>query len=222
MQTSCATQCFEKLFCTYLDWVFSWFLNLDLDYSWFLILETWNLILDSWIVLDSILKSFSWAFCHHLCYHQNTLNQSWFIIMNQSWFMTQSWFNHEACFYNSLVVENIDNVFVSCNLAYGIWMKLYYWFEMVSILLTEPYKHWWQYCGLVVGLKKCKSLWIMWIAAMWLIWKMRNEVVFNNRRMDPDRVFEMIQLTLWKWLKAKAKGFSTSYYEWRIHPTLCL
>ena len=76
MKTSCATQCFEKLFSSYLD---SWILSLE---SWNLILESWNQIsLDSWSVLDSILISFSWAFCHHLCYHQNSLNQSWFIIM---------------------------------------------------------------------------------------------------------------------------------------------
>ena len=84
----------KTLFSTYLDWVFSWFLNLQLDYSWFLILDSWNLNLetrflnreikfplDSRSVLDSILNSFSWAFCHHLCYHQNSLNQSWFNIM---------------------------------------------------------------------------------------------------------------------------------------------
>ena len=53
-------------------------------------LETWihlflnleiKFLFDSWIVLDSILKSFSWDFCHHLCYHQNNLNQSGFNIM---------------------------------------------------------------------------------------------------------------------------------------------
>ena len=58
----------------------SWILNLlDEAFSNFLL----NLSVNSWIRLDSILKSFSWAFCHHLCYHQNILNQSWFIIMKQ-------------------------------------------------------------------------------------------------------------------------------------------
>ena len=96
MKNSCATQCFKKRFSTYLDCFFSWFLNLEFWILFLIILDSWktwnlklllNLSLDSWIVLDSILKSFSWAFCHHLCYHQTTLNQSWFIIMNQSWFI---------------------------------------------------------------------------------------------------------------------------------------
>jgi len=51
---------------------FSWTLNSSF-------LESWNQTsLDSWILF---LKSFSWSFCHHLCYHQNSLNQSWFNIM---------------------------------------------------------------------------------------------------------------------------------------------
>jgi len=71
------------------SFLYSWIFNLIILDSWFLKLESWNLILESWIqisldswsVLDSILNSFSWAFCHHLCYHQNSLNQFWFIIM---------------------------------------------------------------------------------------------------------------------------------------------
>ena len=65
----------------------SWIFNLIILDSWFLILETWFLNLEikfplnSWSVLDSILNAFSWAFCHHLCYHQNSLNQSWFNIL---------------------------------------------------------------------------------------------------------------------------------------------
>ena len=44
----------KNFFSTYLDWVFSWFLNLDHDYSWISILETWFLnlwnLLNSWFV----------------------------------------------------------------------------------------------------------------------------------------------------------------------------
>ena len=96
VKNSCAIQSFEKLFNTYLDWVFSSFLNLE---SWILILileilnlESWFLILgfllESWVLLDSFLKLltcswftwdvlwFTWVvlwsfelFGHHLCHH---------------------------------------------------------------------------------------------------------------------------------------------------------
>ena len=87
----------------------SWILSLE-SWSWFLELESWNLILDSWnqisfwtlkcswfnlelilwFLRSSSLLSWSvldfWAFCHHLCYHQN--------------FFESILIHHEACFYN--------------------------------------------------------------------------------------------------------------------------
>ena len=99
---------FWKTF-SYLSWLIlhlileSWVLNLE-SWSWFLELESWNLILDSWnqtsiwtlkcswfnlelilwFLRSSSLLSWSvldfWAFCHHLYYHQNSLNQFWFIM----------------------------------------------------------------------------------------------------------------------------------------------
>ena len=62
----------------------SWFLLLNLEIKLLLNLESswFNLDLE---LVDSILKSFSWAFCHHFCYHQNYLNQldssSWSLLL---------------------------------------------------------------------------------------------------------------------------------------------
>ena len=58
----CATQFLKKLFNTYLDWVFSWFLNLE---SWILILilGTWILKLDSLIleIIVFVIMNCSWS-----------------------------------------------------------------------------------------------------------------------------------------------------------------
>ena len=99
-KNSCATQVLKKLFNTYLNWTFSWFLNLDFD-SWNLNLETWFLILEikfpfePWSVLDSILNSFFDSWDHHLCYHELFLIFALYVItfviiktsLNQSWFI---------------------------------------------------------------------------------------------------------------------------------------
>ena len=85
---------------------FSWILNSSFLESWFFLmsfLESWNQLLlnleSSWFLLmnleinldlelvDSILKSFFWAFCHH----QNYLIH-----------------HHEACFYNLPIFDD-DN-----------------------------------------------------------------------------------------------------------------
>ena len=82
----------------------SWIFSLE-SWSWFLELESWNLILVSWNQISSwtlkcswfnlelilwFLRSFDlWAFCHHLCHHQN-FSESFLI-------------HHEACFYTVIM-----------------------------------------------------------------------------------------------------------------------
>jgi len=67
----------KTMLCLFFEKSFQYFpceVFLKSKFSWFL-----NLV-------DSILKSLSWAFCHHLCYHQNNLNQldssSWSLLLH--------------------------------------------------------------------------------------------------------------------------------------------
>ena len=110
---------------SFLDsWIFnliildSWFLKLE---SWNLILESWNQIsLDSWSVLDSILNSFSWAFCHHLCYHKKSLNQSWFIIIMKLASTQSSSLQESLIFKSDFMVLGVEETSSSiCNLSFS-------------------------------------------------------------------------------------------------------
>lgn len=64
--------------------------------------------------------------------------------------------------------------------------------------------------------------WLVWISIVWLLWLLRNEVVFNEGKTDIDHIFHSITLTSWKWMQAYVKGFTTSFYEWGAQPLLCL
>ena len=83
-----------------LEFIFSWILKSN--FSWFLKL------------VDSILKSFSWAFCHHLCYHQNSLNQSWFIMKLASTMRN----------YKYLLTKFI---LFPCHMKYETWAPSMHW-----------------------------------------------------------------------------------------------
>ena len=98
-EKSCAIQFLRKTFHTYLDWAFSWFLNLE---SWILILilEILNLefflihlscsLIDLWftwvlwLIFELFVITFVIIFCYHHCYHQNTFDSSWSFASTQS------------------------------------------------------------------------------------------------------------------------------------------
>lgn len=64
--------------------------------------------------------------------------------------------------------------------------------------------------------------WLIWISTIWLLWNRRNNVVFNNGRVDLNKLFDNIILCAWRWWKARGRKFSTSFFEWQSQPLLCL
>ena len=93
----------KNLFSTYLDWVFSWFLNLE---SWILIL----IILESWFLkLDWILKlDYSWI----LILWNLILEAFWLLIL---WNLLNSWFFG--------IIKIILEVIASTIHTYSFWVN---------------------------------------------------------------------------------------------------
>lgn len=55
-----------------------------------------------------------------------------------------------------------------------------------------------------------------------MLWPARNEVVFQNDKVDQVQILELIQLHLWNWDRVKLGGFYDSRFEWKSNPVLCL
>jgi hypothetical protein len=74
--------------------------------------------------------------------------------------------------------------------------------------------------------KRLKGLLAVWHAAVWTIWKTRNDLIFNAKAPVMDDVFQGIILHSWKWLcekkRKKKKWVDCSFYEWKTFPTDCI
>jgi len=55
-----------------------------------------------------------------------------------------------------------------------------------------------------------------------LIWKGRNDVIFNNRGVYVDEIVEEVKVHSWQWTLSRLKIPSCMYYEWCWNPWLCL
>lgn len=54
-------------------------------------------------------------------------------------------------------------------------------------------------CNWIVGLKRWHGFWLIWYASLWVIWTVRNEIVFNNGTLEVDDVVERIKVLSWIW-----------------------
>lgn len=76
--------------------------------------------------------------------------------------------------------------------------------------------------GGVMHKKIRKGLRMIWQAAIWAIWKARNDCIFNDGVTRWDEVVDEIKVLSWRWLLGRFKGPTCLFYEWEWSPFDCL
>jgi hypothetical protein len=62
---------------------------------------------------------------------------------------------------------------------------------------------------------------LVWHTTLWLIWRLRNDVIFNNSAKVAAECVEEIKVRSWKWSAEKLKITPCLYYEWVWDPDIC-
>ena len=57
------------------------------------------------------------------------------------------------------------------------------------------------------------------LAGAWAIWKMRNEVIFQGKRVNSQGLFGEVQAITFAWVKHKAKKKEWTWEMWRAFDT---
>jgi hypothetical protein len=63
---------------------------------------------------------------------------------------------------------------------------------------------------------------VIWFSTISLVWKTRNDMIFNYVGYDWEKVLEEIKILSWRILKARSKGFTYDLSMWRTNPLACL
>jgi hypothetical protein len=63
---------------------------------------------------------------------------------------------------------------------------------------------------------------IVWLALIWVLWRMCNDRVFNNNIGTMADAMDQIQRLSWQWFLSKTTKDSCLFYEWIWDPGECL
>lgn len=126
-----------------------------------------------------------------------------------------------CCFCNS-EAETSEHMFLSCNFSYSVWMHIYCWLGIETVLSGNLLELLQQHDGHFVG-RKLKRAWRMfWFAIIRSLWLLRNDIIFSQGTKDFDKIIDLIKIRVWSWCHARLKQGGFSFLDWSINPQACL
>lgn len=120
-------------------------------------------------------------------------------------------------------IETAAHLFLGCPHTSEVWFEIYRWLSITSAMHNQVREHFLQFSG-YFHWKRGESLAACtWICCVWVIWKWRNKIIFENVSWNKDRVVEEIRGRVWSWISAKEFSLcNLSYRMWMLEPRICL
>jgi hypothetical protein len=63
---------------------------------------------------------------------------------------------------------------------------------------------------------------MIWHAAIWVLWRTMNEMIFRGKVVEAEEIFDRIQAISWKWLLSKKARSPSLFYEWCVDHFDCI
>ena len=132
--------------------------------------------------------------------------------------------NDNVCVVDCGSLETSQHLFMGCAVSYNVWHHVRVWLGIDFVAPNTLRNHFVQFTYMA-GMPRSTHMFfkVIWLAFVWVLWKDRNNCVFNNMTFDHLALIEKIKLNSFLWLKLNQVLFVYSFHDWWKHPLLwCL
>lgn len=120
-----------------------------------------------------------------------------------------------CCPFCTLSEENMTHLFFNCNIVITVWKQVLLWMDRENSILLNPSQHFLSFYRAFKGNCGKNKESIVRTATTWSLWRMRNNLIFNNVEVDIYAAVFQIKLFSWLWLILDRKKHSMcSFYDW--------
>lgn len=107
------------------------------------------------------------------------------------------------CVWCGRVAETEVLIFLHCGLANGAWLNVMRWWNFNLVTPPNLFIHWACWSGVESRKRVKKGLWLVWHATIWVLWKGRNNRIFNDGVEFVDDLVEEIKVLSWRWAMSR-------------------
>ncbi|GKU92387.1 hypothetical protein SLEP1_g6121 [Rubroshorea leprosula] len=119
-------------------------------------------------------------------------------------------------------IEDTNHLLLHCNFAYSVWSKCLQWWRISSVRAENCYASFEQQPASFKNANNRAGWDAVCCAIIWSLWIARNERAFRNQEQDINRIFELVQLRSFQWIKNRSLGYSFDLCNWMFEPMECL
>ncbi|KAJ0918826.1 putative RNA-directed DNA polymerase [Helianthus annuus] len=120
-----------------------------------------------------------------------------------------------TCIFCNEQPETSEHIFVDCQFAQTVWTAIAQWCK-VSAFYAFSLKDVLQVGEYVDGsAKRKKAIHAISLVYLWSVWRMRNEVIFQNASVSVQKVVEEIKRMSFQWVKYRSKEACLNWESWR-------
>jgi hypothetical protein len=116
-----------------------------------------------------------------------------------------------GCIFCGAVPGTAAHIFLHCSLDAQVWYKVCRWLGFCFVNPPTLFNSFASFLGLTSSKKRKKGLSLIWHAVVWVIWKVRNDLIFNNKSITEEEVVDLVKVSAWRWFLGRLTK----------HPWLC-
>ncbi|XP_071699431.1 uncharacterized protein [Rutidosis leptorrhynchoides] len=116
-------------------------------------------------------------------------------------------------------LETIEHAMILCKFAYEIWVRVYRWWSFgnpTNLSIGEIFNG----VGNNIRGEVGKEIWqvVEWVSG-YVIWKYRNQKVFQNKETAIPNIVNEIQVKSYEWISRRSKKLNVEWQQWFINPS---